>query len=199
LLIGEFYSIAAIYNIVLTTFFLLYYMSTWACVAMPNYNMASFAARKEFIWFMPSGGWINAHAACLTDVMGNYVLPLMHVLIAIYVLTFALRATQRATVQLPPFVWYRVYHLFTGPVLTVITAALMVLYANWNTIASHFSAAMSQQDALYQVQRIGVAVVGTYGNVGYFNVISLFIVLGALWSLIAIFMLKRKSENGCDW
>jgi hypothetical protein len=199
LLIGGFYSVAAIYNLVLTTFFLLYYMSTWAHVAMPNHNMASFAARREFVWFMPSGDWINAHAAYLTDVMGNYVLPLMHVLIAVYAVVVALRAMQRKTAQRQPFVWYRVYYLFIGSVLTGITVALMVLCANWSTIASHFSIAMRQQDVSYQVQRIGVVVVGIYGHVGYFNVMSLLIALGMVWSVIAIFMLQRKSENGCDW
>lgn len=84
LLVTRMYIFSIAYGIVVTLFLVLFYANPWANPAVPYQNMLSFAALKQWLRFTPPAIFASQNCAWYIQVLGNCVIPLLCLAIAIY-------------------------------------------------------------------------------------------------------------------
>lgn len=85
LLILRFNRLGALYNLVCTAFFLLYYMNPQVSVS-PDENMATFAALKGFSWLMPPTFLTRSDFIPRINFIGDRIIPVVAIIIALSVI-----------------------------------------------------------------------------------------------------------------
>lgn len=83
LLITRRFLFAALYNIITSTFLLLYYINPLSS-HFPYENMTSFASLRDFGWLMPSLSFSSEKLLPIIRIMGDYLIPLTCVSFAIF-------------------------------------------------------------------------------------------------------------------
>jgi len=194
LLIRGYYAIAIVYNLVLTSFFFLYYMNPWSNPGEPYQSMGAFAARKGFAWFMPSAFWAQERMTPIMHLFGNYLMPIMFIIIAVFIWRIASRNAVVAQVQEKTlFAWSRCYYLIVGFIPTVLTALLIYYSSDIQGIANSFDMALKNQDLLYHVRMVTLYTAGIFDQAGVVNVITVLTIVSILWILYSL-KLARTSE-----
>ena len=194
LLITGFYRIAALFSLICTTFFFVYYMHPLTNPIVPYQSMLSFAALKSYAWLMPPLCLTEDWGLFLVKLLGNYILPLI-CLATLGVLLWYLRSrTLKLTVahERPLLIRQNGYLLATG-LLTVLIALLMA------TVCQHHHAEIfryryaSVLDS-YCVVRVGPYVSGAYGSISLCNIIFILSVLAIVWSL-GVWQIREKNSQ----
>ncbi len=192
LLITGFYRIAALFSLICTTFFFVYYMHPLTNPIVPYQSMLSFAALKPYAWLMPPLCLTQDWSLFLVKLLGNYVLPMMCLgtlgAILWYVHSGSLQLT---VVQKQPLLIRHNWYLILSGGLTASIALLMV------TVCKHHHAEIfryryAQVLNSYDVVRIDSYVSGAYGRLTWCNIIFVLGMLAIVWSF-AVWRISKKN------
>lgn len=191
LLIIGLYRTAAIFNLLCTSFFILYYMNPYSNPEVLYQSMLSFAPLKSFSWLLPPAFLTDHSLLWLVHRLGNYSIPAFCFGIAMAIL-FGPRKKRPSNRVIVQSVGRQVYVL-VALALTAIIAGLMLVVDQTN-FAVQFKNAIDQKMTWYDTHLVDGFLSGRYGSFHVFNIVSILMVLTLVWCFYA-WRLERSEPN----
>lgn len=182
LLITGYYRAAALFNLVCTVFFIFYYMNPETNPEVLYQSMLSFAPLKTFSWLLPPAFLTQESLLPLIHLLGNYVIPVMCLGIAVYTIFFAHKNFLVTTGEKLSII-KNIYILFSLALTGLI--AFFMLCVDQTNFAANFKATITEKMTWYDTHVINGFVSGNYNSFNFFNIIT-FIIMGTIiWFLVS--------------
>lgn len=196
LLIVGWYKLAAAYNLICTSFCLLYYVHPMSNPAVPYQSTAAFAPLKTLSFLSPPHFLTHNFVPFFINALGNYLIPLISLAIAFYGIYTAHKLTiknKNPSLQEKLIPLKNPYLLFT----IGLGATLFALYLIFNTTipAEQFQLLADTKLMLYDFQRIQGRLVANYAHASPINGVTLFFVLSIVWFVYALIISKKYEDN----
>ena len=187
LLITGFYRVAALFNIVCTVFFVMYYLNPLTNPDVPYQSMLSFAALKPYAWLMPPEILTRTWSLPWIWLLGNYVIPLLCLSVVAWIMIHCRAGQCKLVCKQEPFVWFNGYLLISA----LVTGLIAMLMATVSTVgwAARFKELITQAPWNYAVVVIDRCISGAYGPVYWWNIGFVLIVGALVWGVVVY---KRK-------
>lgn len=189
LLITRLYIFSMVYGIVVTLFLVLFYANPWANPAVPYQNMLSFAVLKQWLWFTPSAIFASQNCAWYIQFLGNCVIPLLCLAIAVYAWRYKKPAPLSTTASYFP--WLDGY--FMIPACLVAGIFALRCFFDFDQALSCFIEQSKFVLARYSTITVHGKPCALFHGFFSCNVVTFFVVLLVTYLIILVYAYRRSA------
>jgi len=190
LLFVNFYKISALFNIILTIFFLLFYTNPFINPEYPHLMSMCFSTLKNWACLMPP--------ICLTDIsllrfvklFGNYISPIFFIMLALYVIRSHGRKNVIITFRRTNPLKLGYFWIFTVLSFGITLCVFTVSRARFGDFSQ---AVITRYDRFAAIMQNGY-VIGDYPVYSLCNGVTILLLLGLIWSIYT-FLLGRHDNK----
>jgi len=191
LLFAGFYKISAVYNLILTSFFLFFYMNPFINPEYLYLMAMSFSTLKKYAYLMPPSWLADVALLLWVHILGNYIAPLFFLGIAWYVIKY--QAHEKIAILFRRQNPLKLGYVWIFTILTlIITACIFTVDRSRFT---EFSQALNgRYDAFCTIIKDGY-IIGDYGVFNICNGVTILLLLGIIWSIYSARMGRHENQN----